>query len=165
MVKYNFLRKKKKPSITRGFQFLETSRKDSAKNAIKASEFKSQPDQMASAIPQSLRPLFHQHRTKTRFLIGLNPADKWNNNNNNNVPSSSSRLALLHHPLSNPVHLTLSLCHRFFLPAHPLRLLRRLRSPPFRHFLTLMTTPQAAAPDSTQPSTKTVRTCLISLSI
>ncbi|GMY14798.1 kinesin-related protein 12-like isoform X1 [Fagus crenata] len=111
---------------------------------------------MASAIPQSLRPLFHQHRTKTRFLIALNPADKWNNNNNN-VPSSSSRVALLHHPLSNPVHLTLSLCHRFFLPPHPLRLLRRLRSPPFRHFLTLMTTPQAAAPDSTQPSTKTVR--------
>ena len=124
---------------------------------------------MAPTIPQPLMPLLSQHRTKTttttaKFLISRNPAHKWtntNNNNNNNNALSSPRLTYFHHPHLNPhlnpVHLPLSLCHRFLLPRHPLRLLRRLFSPPFRHSLTLMmTTSQATASDSTQPSNKTV---------
>ena len=66
-------------------------------------------------------------------------------------------LPFLHHPHYNPVHLPLSLCHRFILPL-PIRFLRLPRSPPFRHSLTLMATPHAASPDSSQPSTKTVCT-------
>ncbi|XP_030924326.1 uncharacterized protein LOC115951282 isoform X1 [Quercus lobata] len=118
---------------------------------------------MALTIPQPLRPLFSQYRTTTttaKFLISRNPAHKWtntNNNNNNNNAYSSPRLTYFHHPHLNPAHLPLSLCHRFLLPRHPLHLLRRLCSPPFRHSLTLMTTSQATASDSTQPSNKTVR--------
>ena len=121
---------------------------------------------MAPTIPQPLMPLLSQHRTKTttttaKFLISRNPAHKWtntnNNNNNNNNALGSPRLTYFHHPHLNPVHLPLSLCHRFFLPRHPLRLLRRLFSPPFRHSLTLMmTTSQATASDSTQPTNKMV---------
>ena len=123
---------------------------------------------MAPTIPQPLMPLLSQHRTKTttttaKFLISRNPAHKWTNtnNNNNNNALSSPRLTYFHHPHLNPhlnpVHLPLSLCHRFLLPRHPLRLLRRLFSPPFRHSLTLMmTTSQATASDSTQPTNKTV---------
>nr|XP_023929398.1 kinesin-related protein 12-like isoform X1 [Quercus suber] len=128
---------------------------------------------MATTIPQPLRPLLSQHRTTTtaKFLISRNPAHRWtntnnnnnssNNNNSNNNALSSPRLTYFHHPHPhpqlNPVHLPHSLRHRFLLPRHPFRLLRRLCSPPFRHSLTLMTTSQATASDSTQPSNKTVR--------
>ena len=119
---------------------------------------------MAPTIPQPLMPLLSQHRTTTtttttaKFLISRNPAHRWTNtnNNNNNNAHSSPRLTYFHHPHLNPAHLPLSLCHRFLLPRHPLRLLRRLCSPSFRHSLTLMTTSQATASDSTQPSNKTV---------
>ncbi|XP_059463453.1 uncharacterized protein LOC132192204 [Corylus avellana] len=111
---------------------------------------------MAPAILQALRPLFRQHRT-TRFLISRNPADTWTTQKNNNGTSSPARLAHLHLPRHHLVHTLLSLCPRLLLPCPPLHFLLQLRSPPFRHFLPVMTTPKAAAHDSTQPSTKTVR--------
>ncbi|XP_062167461.1 uncharacterized protein LOC133873731 [Alnus glutinosa] len=111
---------------------------------------------MASAIPQPPRPLFRRHRT-TRFLISRNPPGKWTTQKNNNDTSSPARLAHLHLPHHHLVHSLLSLCPRLLLPCPPLHFLLQPRSPIFRHSLPVMTTPKAAAQDSGQPSTKTVR--------
>ncbi|KAB1223654.1 Acylphosphatase [Morella rubra] len=111
---------------------------------------------MASAIPQPLRPLFRQHRT-SRSSISRNPPDKWTCTKHDNNASSPPRLAHLHPPHYHPAHPLLSLCPRLLLPCLHLHSLRRPRSPPFRHSLPLMTSSHAAATDSTQPSSKTVR--------
>ncbi|XP_041026511.1 acylphosphatase-like [Juglans microcarpa x Juglans regia] len=75
----------------------------------------------------------------------------------NNNAYCTPRFAHFHHPHYHPAYPLLSLCLTVLLPRPPLYSLLRPHSPHFRHSLPLMTNPQAATEDSTQPSTRTVR--------
>ncbi|KAG6639837.1 acylphosphatase-like isoform X1 [Carya illinoinensis] len=74
-----------------------------------------------------------------------------------NNASCTPRFAHFHHPHYHPAYPPISLCPTLLLPRPSLYSLLRPRSPHFRPSLPLMTTPQAATEDSTQPSTRTVR--------
>lgn len=119
-----------------------------------------QADRMASAVqvqqPQLLRPLLRDHRSTSKSLVFRNPRRKWTTQMNNDA-CCTPRFAHFHHPHNHPAYRPLSLCPSLLLPRPRLYSLLQPRSPHFRHSLHLMTTPQAAVEDSTQPSTRTVR--------
>ncbi|XP_008243995.1 PREDICTED: uncharacterized protein LOC103342174 [Prunus mume] len=124
---------------------------------------------MASAAI-SVRPLIsaqHKANAATRFLASrsnthpTSSLDKWTQNDTaSNDASSALRLVPhLHNPRHHFLHPPLSICRLLLLPRPPLSPLLRPRPPLLRHYLPLMTTPQAAS-DSTRSSSassKTVR--------
>lgn len=131
---------------------------------------------MASAAI-SVRPLVsaqHKANAATRFLTSrsnthpTSSLDKWTQNDTaSNDASSALRLVPhLHNPRHHFRHPPLSICRLLLLPRPPLSPLLRPRPPLLRHYLPLMTTPQAAS-DSTRSSSassKTVRTFPVSTS-
>ncbi|XP_021800989.1 uncharacterized protein LOC110745216 [Prunus avium] len=121
----------------------------------------------ASISVRALISAQHKANAATRFLTSRSnthpPSSpyKWTQNDTaSNAASSALRLVPhLHNLRHHLLHPPLSICRLLLLPRPPFSPLLRPRPPLLRHYLPLMTTPQAA-PDSVQSSSassKTVR--------
>ncbi|KAL6277653.1 hypothetical protein ACE6H2_021254 [Prunus campanulata] len=124
---------------------------------------------MASAAI-SVRPLIsaqHKANAATRFLTSRSSTHppsspyKWTQNDTaSNAASPALRLVPhLHNPRHHLLYPPLSICRLLLLPRPPLSPLLRPRPPLLRHYLPLMTSPQAASDSaqSSSASSKTVR--------